>query len=136
RPGTGPGEPARLRDPGGGDDPERLGQVVDVGVAGGVVAAGPGGEPAADGGELEGLREMPQRVARRPQLVLEMRAERPRLDPRGPADLVELEHPVHRAHVEAHDPGAACAVARLDPTDDGAAATEGDDDDASVPCPG
>ena len=92
RAGTGSGQPPRLAHPGRGDDPQRFGQVVDVGVERGEVPAGAGGQPAAEAGEREGLREVPQRQVVRAQLVLDRRPERPGLDPRGPADPVDLEH--------------------------------------------
>ena len=93
-PGARAGQPAGLADPGRGDDAQRLDQVVDVGVEGGEVPAGPGGEPAAEGGELEGLREVAQGQAVRAQLVFQVRAEDAGLDAGGAAGRVDLEHAV------------------------------------------
>ena len=45
---------------------QALHELVDVGVERGVVAAGAGGDPAAEGREAEGLREVPEREPRRP----------------------------------------------------------------------
>ncbi len=95
RPGAGSGQPPRLAHPDRGDDPQRFGQVVDVGVEGGEVPAGAGGQPAAEGREPEGLREVPQRQIVRAQLVLDHRSQRAGLDPGGPADPVDLEHRAH-----------------------------------------
>ena len=67
RPGARRRHPCRLGDADRRHHPDRLHQVVDVGVAGGVVPAGPGRDPAAEGGELEALREVPQGQPVRPQ---------------------------------------------------------------------
>ena len=48
RPGAGAREAEALAGAGRRDDPHRLHEVVDVGVDGGVVAAGAGGQPAAE----------------------------------------------------------------------------------------
>ncbi len=64
RSGLGPApEPGSRRDshgPAGGDRPHRLDEVVDVRVERGEVAAGAGGDPSAEGRELERLREVAQ----------------------------------------------------------------------------
>ena len=51
---------------------------------------------------LERLREVAQGEAVLGELVVERRAEHPGLDPRGPRDRVDLEHPVERAEVDRH----------------------------------
>ena len=116
--------------PVGRDDAHRLDEVVDVGVDAGVVAAGAGGQPAAEGRELEGLREVAQRVAVRPELVLEHRAEGAGLDARGPRDRIDLEHPVEAAEVDRDDAGEPVADGALDAADDRRAAAVGDRGDA------
>ena len=68
-----PGQPAALPEAAGGDRPHRLDQVVDVGVEGREVPAGAGRDPAAQGGELERLREMAKRQPLLAELVLERR---------------------------------------------------------------
>ena len=51
-----------------------------MGIVGGEVAAGAGGDPAAEAGELEGLREVAEREAVGPELVLERGAKHARLE--------------------------------------------------------
>ena len=58
------------------------------------MAAGAGGDPAAEGGEPEGLREVSQGVAAGPQLLLEVGTEHSGLDAGGPGHVVDLEHAV------------------------------------------
>ena len=60
-------------------------------VAGGVVPAGAGGDPAAESGELEALREVAQGQAVRSKSVLHGRSQRAGLDARGQAHLVDLD---------------------------------------------
>ncbi len=60
------GKPARFTDPARGHHPHRFDHVVDVGIDGRVVAARPGGQPAAERRELERLREVPEGQALRP----------------------------------------------------------------------
>lgn len=81
------------------------------------MAAGTGGEPAAQGREREALREVPQRQPVRPQLRLQVRAESTRLDPRGAADPVDLQDPVQPRQVQGEDTGM-LPGAVLDPADD------------------
>ena len=85
-PGAGAGQAAALPGAARGDRPHRLDQVVDVGVEGREVAAGAGRDPAAEGRELERLREVAQGQAVLAELVLERRARRPGLDPRRARD--------------------------------------------------
>ena len=74
--GTGPRpaarQPARLPPSLRRQHAHRLDEVVDVGVVGGVVAAGPGGDPPAEGRPLEALGEVPEREAVGPELRLEV----------------------------------------------------------------
>ena len=77
----------------GEDDLEADDEVLDLAVAGGVLAGAAAGDPAADRGEVEALREVAdgQAVAAL-QLGLEVRAERPGEDlddPRLGVDLAE-----------------------------------------------
>ena len=106
-----------------------------MGGPGGEVAARPGREPAAERGELERLREEPQREATGPELVLQVRPEHACLHQRRPAGRVDLQHPAHRAEVEADRAGVLVADSRLDPTDDRRPAAEGDDGDPGVAAP-
>ena len=99
------------------------------------MAAGPGREPAAEARELERLREEPQGVPARPELLLQVRPEHAGLHQRGPAGRVQLEHLVHRAEVEADRRGVPVADPGLDPTDHRRAAAEGDDGDPGVAAP-
>ena len=78
-------EPGSRRDshtPAGRERPHRLDQVVDVGVERGEVAAGAGGDPAAERRELKRLREVAQGEPVRAELLLEARAGGAGLDPR------------------------------------------------------
>ena len=61
RPGAGAGQPAALPPALRREHAHRLDEVVDVGVVGGVVPAGTGGDPAAERREAEALREVAQR---------------------------------------------------------------------------
>ena len=103
RPGTAAGQPPGLPPSPRREHAHRLDEVVDVGVVRGVVAAGAGGDPAAERREAERLREVAQREAVRPQLILELRAEDSRLDAGGPRRLVDLEHPVEAVDRDGHD---------------------------------
>ena len=78
-------QPPALPGPARGDRPHRLDQVVDVGVEGREVAAGPGRDPAAEGRVLERLREVAQGQAVLAQLLLEHRARSPRPGSAPPA---------------------------------------------------
>src|SRR5439155_6935043 len=68
--GAGPRESPALPGPRRRDRAHRLDQVVDMRVERGEVAAGPGGDPAAECRVLERLGEVPQREALLAQLVL------------------------------------------------------------------
>ena len=123
-PGARARQPAALPGAARGDRPHRLDQVVDVGVEGREVAAGPGRDPAAEGRVLERLREVAEREAVLAELVLEARAGRPGLDPRRQRLGVDLEHAVEAAQVEADE--RPLAEATLDPADDAGPAAERD----------
>ncbi len=77
-------QPPRLDRSRRGDGGDRLDEVVDVGVEGREMPAGAGGDPAAQGRELERLREVAQGQAVLAQLVLQLRAGRAGLDQRRP----------------------------------------------------
>ena len=68
RPGAGAGQPPRRVDAARRQRPDRLGEVVDVGLDGGEMAARAGRQPAAEGRELEALRVVAQRQAALAQL--------------------------------------------------------------------
>src|SRR2546430_648902 len=104
------GEPPGLDRPRRGDDPQRLDQIVDVGVEGGVVAAGSGGDPASEGRALERLGEVAQREPGRAELVLEDGAEGAGLDAGRPGGGVDLEDPVEAREVDGDDPGVAARL--------------------------
>ena len=74
RPGAGARQAAALPDAARRDRAHRLDEVVDVGVQRGEVAAGAGGDPAAERRVLERLRVVAQRQPVRLQLLLELRA--------------------------------------------------------------
>ena len=100
----------------------RLHEVVDVGVSGGEVPAGPGRDPAAQGGELVALRVVPQGQAVRAQSIRDGRSDGAAADARDQADVVDLDHAGQAAQVEAqHRPG---PVAALDAADHRGAAAE------------
>lgn len=106
-----------------------------MGEVGGEMASRPGGQPAAEGGELEGLGEEPQAVPLRPQLVLQLWAEDSGLHERGPAGAVDLQNLVHRAHVQADHTGVVVAHPRFDAAHHRGAAAEGDDRDTDITAP-
>src|SRR5204863_10087468 len=92
----------------------RLDEVVDVGVQAGVVAARPSSEPPAQGRELEGLREVSERVTVRPQLILEHRSPSPRLDPGRPRHGIDLEHAIQSRQINRDGAGERRAHVALD----------------------
>ena len=132
RPGTRAGQPARLPPALRRQHPHRLDEVVDVGVVGGVVAAGAGGDPAAERREPERLREVAQREAVWAQLVLEMRPEHPGLDVGRPRQLVDLEHLVEAVEGDGDD---AVGLRRVHAPHDRRAAAVGHDDVAGRHAP-
>ena len=122
--GTGAGtrQPPALPGPARGDRPHRLDQVLDVGIDGREVPAGPGRDPAAEGRVLEGLREVAQGQPVLAQLRFQPRPGRPGLDSRRQRCRVDLQHPVqppqvHRHHRPIPEP-------RLHPADDAGPAPE------------
>ena len=123
-PGARARQPPALPGPARGDRPHRLDQVVDVGLQGREVPAGPGRDPAAEGRVLEGLREVAQGEAVLAQLLFQPRPGGPGLDPRRQRLRVDLQHPVEPAQVHRHH--RPLAQPRLDPADDAGAAAERD----------
>ena len=96
-------EPGSRRDshtPGGRDRAHRLDEVLDVRPQRREVAAGARGDPAAERGVLERLREVAQRQPVLAQLRLERGPVAPAWMQRGARDLVDLEHAVERAQVD------------------------------------
>ncbi len=108
----------------GRERPHRLDEVVDVRVERGVVAAGAGGDPAAERRVLEGLRVVTQRQPVRLQLLLQRGARGPRLDARGAGDRIDVEHPIQSAEVDRDR--RRLLHARLHSADDAGAAAVGD----------
>ena len=106
RSGDGPApDPGSRRDSanaGGRDHAHRLDEVVDVRVERRVVAAGAGGEPAAERRELERLREVPQRQPVRAQLVLEGGPSTPAWMRARAAHGVHFGHRVEPAQIDGH----------------------------------
>ena len=129
RSGLGPApEPGSLRlsqTPVGVSAVNRVDQVVDVGLQGGEMAARPGRDPAAKGGELERLGKMAQGEPAGPQAVLEVGPERPGPDQGRARDLVDLDDPGQRTEVDRDGPAVAVSDPGLDPADDARAAAEG-----------
>ena len=64
------------------------------------MAAGTGGDPAAERRILKTLREMPQRQPVRFQLTLEVGAQGAALDQRRPGDGIDLAHAVEMAQID------------------------------------
>ena len=84
------------------------------------VALHPGGpcrHPAAQGAVQKGVREVAKRDAVFGELILKVLAVHAGLDARGERVLIDLQHPVHAAHVQADD-HAAIAVARFEAAGD------------------
>ena len=126
--GTGAGarQPPALPGAARGDRPHRLDQVVDVGVEGGEVAAGPGRDPAAQGRVLEGLREVAQGEAVLAQLLLEPRPGGAGLDPRRERESASTSSTRSRRRRSSETTGRSPSR-RLDAADDAGAAAEGID---------
>ena len=102
-----------------------LGHVVDMGQHGGVVAAAAGRDPAAERRILEALRVVAQGQAVRAELVFQVRSVHPCLDARRARGPVDLQHPVHGAHVDGDRSLVAAAHIRMDAANDRGAAAEG-----------
>ncbi len=122
--GAAAGQPPRLPPALRRQHARRLDEVVDVGVVGGVVAAGARRDPAAECRHREALGEMAQRVAAGPQLVFEVGAVDAGLDAGRARCLVDLKHAVEVVHVDGHD--GFVAFGRRHAVDDGRAAAVGD----------
>ena len=121
----GAGQPAALPEAGRRQRRDRVDQVVDVGLQGGEMAARPGRDPAAEGGELERLGKMAQGEPAGPQAVLEVGPERPGPDQGRARDLVDLDDPAQRTEVDRDGPAVAVSDPGLDAADDARAAAEG-----------
>ena len=91
------------------------------------MAAGAGGDPAAEGRELEALRKMPKRQARWLEPSFELRSQRAGLNTGGAAGFVNLQHLVHAPHVDRDRSSEAIANPWLDATDDCRPTSEGND---------
>ena len=100
-----------------------------MGVERGEVPAAAGGDPAAESGEPEALRVVPDREAVGLQRRLDRRTQDAGLDARGAAGPVDLEDLVEPPQVEADRAGVAVADGRLDAANDRRAAAEGHDGD-------
>ena len=91
---------AALHDAGRRHRTQAFHELVDVGVERGVVAAGARRDPAAEGREAEGLREVPEREPRRLELGFERRPEHAALNAGRPGRAVDLEHLVEAAEID------------------------------------
>ena len=125
RASPGAGQAARLHHAGGGDQAGVFDEVVDVGVLHRVVATGARGDPAAERGELEALRKVPQRQAVRLELGFEFGPQRAGLDARSAAGAVDLQHAVQPFEVHRHRARVAGAHRGLDAAAHAAAAAIG-----------
>ena len=123
-------EPGSRRDshaPDGGDRAHRLDEVLDVRPHRREVAAGARGDPAAERGVLERLREVAQRQRRaRAAGASSAGPSAPAWMQRRAGDLVDLEHAVERAQVDRDRAVVAGPHVRAHAADDGRAAAEGD----------
>ena len=109
-----------------GGDGQADDQRVEAAVAGAGLAAGAGGGEAADGGELEGLREVAEREPVLGEQRLGLGAAQAGLEGGGHRDRVDGEQPLHPDQVEADQAGVPLAAGGQAAGDRGAAA-EGDD---------
>ncbi len=98
--GAGAGQATRLPGSRRGDRAGGLDEVLDVGVQGGEVPGRARGDPATEGGVLEGLGEVAQREAVLGELGLEGRPQGARLDQGRARDGVDLEHAVEGSEVD------------------------------------
>ena len=131
---AGAGQAPALPRAGGRERTDRLDEVVDVRVQRGEVAAGAGGDPAAQRRVLERLRVVAQGQAVLAQPGLELRPGGAGLDAGGARDRVHLEHAVQRLEVDAH--GGVLGHAGLHAAHHAGAAAEGDRRGARVGAPG
>ena len=99
------------------------------------MAAGAGCDPTAEGGELEALREMPERQSFGFERRLQRRSEDAGLDACGPRGAVDLEDPVETTQVDRDRSAIAVAHASLDPAADARAAAVGNGGDLRVAAP-
>src|ERR1035441_5285763 len=74
--------------------------LLDPPIAQGLLATGACDHPAAHGGVFERLRKMPQGVAVRAQLRLDLRSRRASAETRELTLRVQVQQPVHAAQVE------------------------------------
>ena len=139
RSGLGPApEPGRrrlLQRAGGRHRAQALHELVDVGVERRIVAAGAGGDPAAEGREFEGLREVPQREPRRLELGLQRRPEDAALNAGRARGAVDLQHLVQAAEVDGQGAGVGVADGGLDAAHHGGACAVGNRREPSVARP-
>ena len=129
RSGAGPapfaGQATRFHQPLGSDHAERFHKIVNVGIERGVMAAGAGGDPAAQGGKLEGLREMAERQPMGAELLLQGRAVNSGLDVRRPGGLVYFQHLAQVLQVQRDHPGEPFSHVGFDPAHHAGAAPIG-----------
>ena len=125
--GAGAGQPARLHDAGRRRRAQAFDEIVDMRVERREVAARAGGDPAAQGRELEALRVVADGEAVRPSAASSAGPWMPAWMRAARLVAVDLEHAIEAAQVEADDAGIEVADVRLDAADDRGAAAKGDD---------
>ncbi len=103
----------------------------NLSVSRGVLAGGPRRRVAADAGELEALREVPDRKAKRTKQFLGLRAGESRPEFGLTGYLVESVQLIQPTQVQRHD-GREGATDRVEAADDAGAAAEGHDGDAPL----
>ncbi len=119
---------AEVEHPGGGDHAQTAHHIVEPAVPGGILAGGPGGGEPADGGELETLREMPEREAAGTEQFLGARAGDPGAEFGLAGHLVETVQGIEAAQIQRDDGGEITAF-RVQAAHHAGAATERDDRD-------
>ncbi len=106
-----------------------------MGELGGEVTAGPGHDPAAERGVLEGLRVVAKRQPLLLQLGLQHGAGGARLDAGRARGAIHLAHAVQSLQVQGDGGRVVVPDPRLDPADHARPAAEGDDRGACLGAP-
>ena len=127
--GAGAGQAAAFHRAGRGHHAQAFDEIVDMGIEGGEMAAGAGGDHAAERSQLHALGEVAHGEAMGFQLRFHRRHANAALDARGAAGLVDLENLVEGGQVEADGAVVAATDRGLDPAADRGAAAERNDRD-------
>ncbi len=101
------------------------------------MSAGAGRDPAAQARELEGLGEVTEGQAVGPELSLEVRAQDPGLDPRGPGGPIDFQYPAQMGEVDADGAGVVSIglTRHLHSADDARTPAEGNGGDVAATAP-